>query len=230
MLRLWTHEEGHDEQKEKGDVYPYSTNIEGYTYRWNYFDDIQRQRNQPLRARRKRQHLLSIVHVDSDHPDNLKPLCGVPLLLNLHCESRVNLFTLQKHFLCDIARIIIDDDLYESVAQNERHSIQFEDECIKKYCDLMVRRQFDTQNVVCLRFEPDQIHNFKAAFSSTIGHCRKHISAPPTSMEWTPSAAYTEKKMVRLFQNKRTMKLRAKPTENGAIGGAVDIEDNKQEK
>lgn len=81
----------------------------------------------------------------------------------------------------------------------------------------------DAQNVVCLRFEADQIHNFKGAFTSTIEHCRKHISAPPTSMEWKATAEYTEKKMIRKFRNRKTVKLKAKPSvKNVSTGGNED--------
>jgi len=219
------------DEKDNCDLYPYSTDIEGFTYRWNYVEEIEKQRNQQRKPKNKRQHLLSIVHVDNDHPDNLKPLCGIPLLLNLYCESRINLFTLQKHFLCDIARIIMDDDLYEAVVNNERHSIQFEEECIKKQCSLAVRRKFMfysamnkesdiklnkavTQNVVCLRFAENYIHNYKAAFTSTIERCRKHISVPPTSLGWKQTNGYTEKKMVRLFRNKRMMNMNSSNSED----------------
>ena len=228
---------------QQNDFYPFSETIDGWNYRWNYIDDIEKRKQNDgndenketkIKPKKKKQHLLSIVHVDPQHSENLKPLCGIPILLNLFSETKINLFTLQKHYLSNIAKIIMDDELYESIIKSNVHSIKFIDDDIKRYFNIIVRRQFiyytaldtesilklnksDTQNLLCLKFEPDQIHNFKKSFTHSIKYCRKHISAPPTSKQWKLSQDYTEKKMIRVFRTKQTMKLKSKPIQNDAM-------------
>merc|ERR1712176_743624 len=169
---------------------------------------------------RKRQHLLSIVHFDANHKDIIKPLYGVPILLNLYCESRINLFSLQYQLLGKLAKIMMDEQIY--LIKSAMSTDFFRYDNVVNLFKLVVRRQFveygaldsesmvtlkqaDCRNIVCLRFEQEHAHLFKQSFTASIDHCRKHISAPPTSMGWRKTADFTEKRLIRKFRKKKPM-------------------------
>merc|ERR1712228_253301 len=157
-------------------------------------------------------------HFDYNHKDCIKPLFGCPILFNL--------FSLQHHFISNMAKIMMDNQIF--FIKSAMPTDFFQHSNIKNFFNLIVRRQFveynaldsesmlvlnkaECQNIVCLKFEPEHIHLFKKSFTSSIAYCRKHISAPPTSMGWKKSDDYTEKKLVRLFRKKKTKKLKEKP-------------------
>eukprot|EP00485_Elphidium_margaritaceum_P005109 CAMPEP_0202696238 /NCGR_PEP_ID=MMETSP1385-20130828/9531_1 /ASSEMBLY_ACC=CAM_ASM_000861 /TAXON_ID=933848 /ORGANISM="Elphidium margaritaceum" /LENGTH=235 /DNA_ID=CAMNT_0049352355 /DNA_START=1 /DNA_END=708 /DNA_ORIENTATION=+ len=209
-------------------LYPHTTTIHDMEYRWRFSSTNEH-------GSTKKQRLVSIVHLDPENRDVIRPLCGIPFLLNVYAAANVNLFTIQQHFLSSVGHVIMNDLWFESVQNNavdqDHRRQKLDTDTMRQYFNIITRRSFieytdfdadkslrlndiGSDNVLCLKFEAGQIHYFKKAFTHSLSYCGRHISLPPTSMQWKPNKDYTHKKMIRYLRIKQSMKLNAKPMDD----------------